>query len=344
MPRLTLRRVPLAACDWQSMDALPDRVIYQTREWLTFVSQTQRAEPVVTQVLNARGRCVGYFTGLVTKKAGVKILGSPFPGWNAGPMGFNLDATVDRRSAVEALLVYAFGPLRCLHLELLDAKISLQDVGGLGFESSLRRTYGIDLQPDEDAIFAAANKACRKAIRKSRKLGVTIEEARGEDFAGEYHAQLVDVFAKQSLTPTVSAERVAAMIRALEPTGRIQLLRARSAEGEPIATAIFLGMNDVAYSWGGASWRSRQDLRPNEALTWHAIQTWKARGVRILDLGGGTEEGFAAYKRKFGPADYVVPYLRKSRFAAVATARTVAEHLARRGLPRLRIPAARSRR
>jgi len=259
-------------------------------------------------------------------------------------MGFNLDAGVSRRSAVEALVDYAFGPLRCLHVELLDRKLRLEDVAQLGFASTPLRTYAINLAREENAIMGRMTSSCRRAIRRSEKVGVTIEEATGEDFADEYYAQLVDVFARQSLTPMIDAERVRVMIRTLEPTGRLLMLRARSAEGEAVATGIFLGMNDVAYYWGGASWRSHQQLRPNDALTWHAIRVWKARGIQVLDLGGGTEEGFAPYKRKFGPDEYIVPYLRKSRFAAIATARRAAESLARRRAAGLRLPAALARR
>ena len=294
------------------------------------MSTTQGGEPFVAELSDERGRPVGYFTGLITSRYGARILGSPFPGWHSGPMGFNLDPAVSRRGAIEALVAYAFGPLRCLHVELLDRQLGPRDVADMGFRSVAHRTYGIDLRPDEDAIFAAMNKHCRKAIRKSQRLGVTVEEATGDGFAEEHYAQLVDVFARQALTPRVDTEDLRELLRRFEATGRILLLRARNAEGDSIATGIFLGLNDVAYSWGGASWRTSQELRPNEALTWHAIRVWKAKGARVLDLGGGTDEGWAQYKRKFGPDEHVVPYLRKSRFAAVAAARSAAERVHRR--------------
>src|SRR5205085_2043438 len=147
-------------------------------------------------------------------------------------------------------------------------------------------------------------------IRKAERVGVTIEEADDLEFADEYYAQLRDVFAKQSLVPTYGKERVTELIRRLHPTGRLLLLRARSRDGECIATGIFPGMNGSAYFWGGASWREYQILRPNEALMWHAIRHWQARGAVRFDLGGGAE-----YKRKYGGAEIVVPEFRFSRLA-----------------------------
>ena len=46
-------------------------------------------------------------------------------------------------------------------------------------------------------------------------------------------------------------------------------------------------MNDVAFFWGNASWRSEQQWRPNEYLHWYALRYWKARGVTLFDWGGG---------------------------------------------------------
>lgn len=43
---------------------------------------------------------VGYFTGMIVRKIGLRILGSPFPGWSTDYMGLSLSACVDRRKAV----------------------------------------------------------------------------------------------------------------------------------------------------------------------------------------------------------------------------------------------------
>ena len=116
-----------------------------------------------------------------------------------------------------------------------------------------------------------------------------------------------------------------ALIRHLLPTGRLLLLRARTEDGRCVATGIFPGFNGVAQFWGGASWRSDQHLRPNEAVMWHAIRHWQGRGVRELDMGYGAD-----YKRAWGELVEVdVPYVRRPRVRGILRARRMAKDAVR---------------
>ena len=316
---LSLKPVPPAGREWERMDTFPDRVIFQTREWLQFIASTQGAEPVVAAVMDGREH-VGWFTGATFRRFGLRILGSPFPGWTTESMGFNLADGVDRRAAAAALIPFAFETLRCAHVELKDRR--LDDAEALvehGFASEPTQSFEIDLSGDEDAIFGRMSSACRRAVRRGAKVGVTVEEASGTGFADEYYAQLVEVFGRQELVPTYGVERVRALIAALEPAGRLLLLRARAPDGVPIATGIFPGFNDTAYFWGGASVRAHQIHRPNEAIFWYAIRYWRDRGMTTLDLGGGGE-----YKRKYGPTEVRIPSFRASRFRALPALREAA--------------------
>jgi CelD/BcsL family acetyltransferase involved in cellulose biosynthesis len=315
---LTLQPIAETTREWDRMDAFGDRVIFQTREWLEFLARTQGAQPVVAAVMDDREH-VGYFTGLVIRRFGIRILGSPFPGWTTESMGFNLIDGVNRRDAAAALIPFAFRTLGCAHVELKDRRLQADDLHGLGFTSEPTLTFEVDLSDDETAIFGRMSSACRRAVRRGEKLGVTVEQVTGAAFADEYYAQLVEVFARQSLVPPYGVERVRALIDCLEPTGHLLLVRARSAEGLPVATGIFPAFNGTAYFWGGASVREHQILRPNEAVFWYAMRYWRARGMTVLDLGGGGE-----YKRKYGPSELRVPFFRRSRFPGLSVLREVA--------------------
>jgi CelD/BcsL family acetyltransferase involved in cellulose biosynthesis len=317
---ISLRRLDTREIDWAQLDALDDRNVFQTREWLDFIHSTQGAEPIVAEVRELDQR-VGFFTGLVMSRFGIRILGSPFQGWATGYLGFNLPRRISRRAAVAALVDFAFGPLGCMHLELRDRPLTAADVEGLGFIVQRRRTFELDLRLSEDEIWAGFKSTCRTAIRKAEKSGVTVEEAHDLAFADEYHAQLRDVFAKRSLPPPYGVEFVRELIRRVEPTGRLLLLRARNGAGECIATGIYPGHGAMAYFWGGASWRQDQTLRPNDLLMWSAIRHWRARGVAVFDFGGAGD-----YKRKFGPVEVIVPLFRRSRFAVVEQLRGAAKH------------------
>lgn len=318
---LKLERIEPTEQDWEAMEALPDRVIFQTREWASFIAAGHAVEPVIAAVTDGTAT-VGYFTGFVVRRFGVRILASPMRGWLTWYMGFNLADRVSRRAAIEALDRFAFDSLRCVHLELRDRGLTLADVDGLGYQSALSWVYEVDLRGSEDEVFARMTSACRRCIRKAEKSGVVIEEATGQDFADDYYAQLQEVYAKQALVPSYGIDRVRALIDALQPTGRLLLLRARDPEGRCIATGIFPAMNTTMYYWGGASWRAHQVLRPNEAIMWYAMRYWRRRGIQACDLGGGVER----YKRKYGAETVYVPFFWRSRYQVLSRLRNVAKY------------------
>jgi hypothetical protein len=295
------------AVNWELLDRFEDRTVFQTRSWLKFLAESQKATPVLAE-LHDGGQCVGYFTGLTFSRFGVRILGSSFPGWTTPYMGFNLLPRVSRAAALAAVETMAWGKLRCLHLEVSDPYFDVADGEKLGFTCEFYTSYRSDLTRPEEELFASMDSACRRCIRKAEKSGVVIEEAHDAAFADEYYAQLRDVFAKQGLVPTYGVDRVRSLIKHMEPSGRILLVRARDPEGKCIGTGIFPGFNQIAEFWGNASFRSSQILRPNEAIQWYAMRYWKSRGVRIYDWGG---EG--TYKEKYGCTVHRVPWFTKSR-------------------------------
>ena len=307
--------IDFESADWKRLDAFADRTVFQTREWVRFVSECQKATPVLAE-LREGGEIVGYFTGLTFSRFGVKVLGSSFPGWTTPYMGFNLIAGASRAAALQALETAVWDELKCLHMEVSDPYFAVADGRSLGFQCEAYDSYRTDLKRSEEEIFNRMNSACRRCIRKAEKSGVTIEEAHDPDFADEYHAQLQDVFAKQGLVPTYKIDRVRSLVKHLEPTGRILLLRARDSQGKCIATGIFPGFNKIAEFWGNASFRESQILRPNEAIHWYAMRYWKRRGVEVYDWGGG-----GMYKEKYGCVAHAVPWFTKSRYQVVSRLR-----------------------
>jgi CelD/BcsL family acetyltransferase involved in cellulose biosynthesis len=317
---LRLHRVEPTDALWRDREAYPDRLIFHTPQWLRFVAESQRAEPVLATVDDG-ATTVGHFTGLVTKRYGLRILGSPMAGWTTSYVGFNLRPEVPRRQALEALMPFAFGELGCAHLEIRDRGLTEADLSGLGLRWAAAPTAVIDLTPGEDALFGAMAGACRRNIRKADRSGVVIEEVSDDpEFAEQFYDQLRDVFAKQNLVPTYSIDRVRSLIRHHEPAGRIQLQRAREPGGRCIATAVLPWYHRTMYFWGGASYRPDQHLRPNEALIWHALRWAKARGVTEFDFVGGN-----SYKEKYGTTEVPVPWARRSRSPLVAGLRDAAK-------------------
>jgi hypothetical protein len=189
-----------------------------------------------------------------------------------------------------------------------------------GFAYRLVSTFLTDLTQSEQQLFENMTSACRRAIRKSEKCGVTVEPASPDGFAEEYHAHLLDVFAKQELKPTYSPDRVQKLIDHVHPSGDLLLARVRDSGGRCIATGIFPGFGSMSFFWGNGSLREHQLVRPNEALHWFAMRYWKERGVRFHDWGGAN-----AYKAKYGNVPFSMLAFRRSRYKMLQYARDVAE-------------------
>jgi len=309
--------------DFKQLDSFADRTVFQTREWVRFVAETQGATPVLLRLTDS-GKEVGYFTGLTFTRLGVKVLGSSFPGWTTPYMGFNLVPAASRAEALAAVEQTAWNELKCLHMEVSDPHFSEQDGEALGFKTSYYISYRTDLTKSEDELFQGMESACRRCVRKAEKSGVVIEEAHDLAFADEYYKQLKDVFAKQGLVPTYDVERVRSLVRNLEPSGNVLLVRARDPEGKCIATGIFPGFNKIVEFWGNASFRSSQGFRPNEFMQWYVMRYWKKRGAQIYDWGG---EG--TYKEKYGCVAHHVPWFIKSRYEFVGKLRDGAKKMYR---------------
>jgi len=314
---LRLERVGPADVPWEALDRRPDRSVFRTRAWLEFLHRTQRAEAVLAQVSEG-GRPVGWFTGASVRRGGLRLLGSPLPGWTTSYMGFDLDDPERSPEALDALRRFAFGPLGCVHVEVMDRHLR-GDRLPAGWLAGPLPGFERRLDVDDDELLAGMTAHGRRDVRRALRNGIVVHEVSPEDhdaFAAEYYSQVSEAFAKRGLVPTYPLDRVRAALAASEPE-RLLLLRALTPEGEPAATGIFPGVpGATAVFWMGASHRSRQHLLPNEALMWQAMRTWRDRGARRLDFGGG-----GTYKAKYGGDPIAVPWLRSSRFAALESAR-----------------------
>jgi hypothetical protein len=304
---ISFERIDMKDVDWGKISEFGELNIFQSLPWLNYLSTVHRAEPVILSVKSHEQIC-GYFFGLIVKKFGLRILGSPFRGWMTYFMGFNLKPNISLNEVLQAFPPFVFDHLKCHYLEIMDPCWNGEAAMDLKYKVDHLPWFALDLVPSEDTLFAKMKDTGRRGIRKAIKSGVIVEEASDLGFADDYFAQFQEVMSNKSLHPAYGLERVRQLVRDIFPTGSLLLLRARDPEGRCIATGIFLNLNKTAIYWGGASWRQYQSLHPNELIMWQAMKTLKGRGAQILYLGGEAEQ----FKLKFGSVDANIFRLRKA--------------------------------
>lgn len=304
----TFKSMALENVPWAALDNFEDRIIYQTLPWLKFLEKTQQAKPVIVEISHDR-TVVGYLTLMSTKKMTLRILGSPFHGWTTGYLGFNLVPGQSRGPILKALPQFLADEFGCHYFQLGDYYLEPADYDASDYAIDHYQNFELDLSRSEDDIFKNMRPDGRQKIRKSARNGVLFEEAQPDGFAEEYYSQLRDVFDRHRLVPTYGIERVTSLIDCLHPTGNLLLARAKSPEGESIATGIYASFNKTAFAWGWASWRQyHYQYSPNEGLMWFAIKHLKNRGCTWFDMGG-----WASYKKKYGTMQVTRPYLMRSQ-------------------------------
>jgi CelD/BcsL family acetyltransferase involved in cellulose biosynthesis len=322
VPGVELESVPYRREDWARVVArYSEAEAFHSPEWLAYLAATQGARPVVA-VVRAEGRPVGHFVGAVVRRFGVKILGSPMPGWGTQHMGFLLEQEVDRGAVAAAVLRYAFGELGCVHVELSNRSLSGENMVHSGYVAESGATYLIDLRASEEDILARMSARTRTYVRRAARNGLRAEIGTDGDFADEYHAQLSEVFARQGLAPTYGVERVRHLIEEMGPSGQLLLLRVRGDDGVTLATGVSVGRNGVAVNWGTASAQTASALHPNELLWWEMMRIWRSRGVSLFDMGGRGD-----YKAKYGGVLTPTVSFRRSRFGGLEPARAAAKRL-----------------
>src|SRR5580704_7975274 len=132
--------IDFEAVDWNTLDRLADRTVFQTREWIRFISEAQGATPLIAE-LREGADVAGYFTGLTFTRLGIKVLGSSFPGWTTPYIGFNLVPGASRAAALAVVEQVAWDTLRCLHMEVSDPGFTVNDGVALGFTAQFYRSY-----------------------------------------------------------------------------------------------------------------------------------------------------------------------------------------------------------
>ncbi|MBT3751205.1 MAG: hypothetical protein HOG34_19670, partial [Bacteroidetes bacterium] len=240
----TFESLSLGEIDLDQFQSYPEKSIFTTPSWIGFVAQDSRAIPHIIRI-NHDDRVIGYFSGLIVSKYGVKIFGSPFRGWSTCFMGFDVADKDHILQIIPEIIPYIYKTTRVKYIEIVDRSLHVEDAASIPYTTSIVDTLELNVDAkSDDELLSGFKSDCRNFINQFEKRGATLEVAKPDDtFAGEYFDQLTDVFAKQGMIPTYSIDKVKTLLHHFSESDHILCLRVRNPQGESIATSIFLGFN-----------------------------------------------------------------------------------------------------
>lgn len=280
-----------------------------TFEWLEFLKNNQKGTPVAFELSTDIG-CNGVFVGVIVRKAGIKILGSPFPGWLTPDMGFIRLGELDINEAINAVRKYAFSALKCAFIQIVDKNIRAENLCVKGMHLGTARVLHIDNSLESEQVLENFSKNGRRDVRAAYRKGVEYRQLPFDRlFAEAYYEQLMDVFEKQNLKPFYDLEKMYDLVDAFEATPERVLASGAFYEGKCIATVFSFGFGKWAYYVGAASYRDYQKLLPNEGLFWEFVKHWNKAGIPNIDM-----VGYRPYKLKYEPKIIEVPVIELQKY------------------------------
>lgn len=327
MKNYIFKPICIDSIDIEEYHSFPNKSVLTTLEWLRFIQEDSQITPYIVKIEDGSKGLVGYFTGGIIKKFGVKILGSPFPGWSTPYMGLDVVDSSKKGQILCELIPFVLEDSKCWYLQIIDRDFDRSELEAfksqMGFQLFSSETLELKIEENDELQYKRMHTSCRNFINQFTRRGASIEVATpNDDFAEEYYDQLCDVFAKQDLVPTYTVDKVKCLLKHLSSTDSVLCLRVRDPEGKSIATSIFPAFNKKMFFWGGASYRESQHFRPNEYMIYRAIHYWRERGCTLFDMVGNRK-----YKLKFGSELVTYPAVVVTKYSFLIPLKNIASRL-----------------
>ncbi len=200
--------------------------------------------------------------------------------------------------AVAALIEHAHAIARREHAVVLRLEPNIADddpkmdvwiavYHALGFRTNPiavhgRRSWVLDIRPDNEELFANFRKAWRQDIRIAEHQGVVVREAANDaDFDTYYN--LLKITSEREGFFIHSKEYQKEMLRQFASKGNAVLYLAE-LEGEPIAAKMLIRFGSWCWDMFGATSSNNRSLPKTHLLQHHCLQWAKAQGCTYFDF------------------------------------------------------------
>jgi serine/alanine adding enzyme len=171
-----------------------------------------------------------------------------------------------------------------------------------GYEFKNHLNILVDLKKSKDDLWAGLGKSRRRFIRKTKEIGVVIEEMKSNDLIPVFYELLKKTY-KNAKQPLADISLFHAAFKDLSHQNLIKFFLVKYGD-EYIGGIMTPLYNGVITEWYITSSRRHSKLYPSDAITWHPIEWGADNGYSVFDFGGAgipeKEYGVRDFKKQFG--------------------------------------------
>ena len=303
---------PLQKPDWDAqLEVHPRASLFHSASWARVLRDTYGYTPLYLVAAKREGSLVLPLMEVNSRFTGKRGISLPFTD-QCEPLGFEAD---EYREALEQLKEHGrqrqwkYWEIRGGGRLMPGAKPSITFF-----------SHSLELCSSGLKLFENFDSSVRRAIRKAEKLGVKVELSQTPEGMRRFYELHCRTRRRHGLPPQPFSFFLNIQ-RHLIAKG-LGFLVLGVQRGKPIAAALFLQWGKQAAFKFGASDQDSQDLRGNNLVMWHAIQTCVRNGLETMDLGrtSPVNEGLRRFKLGWGTAEKELVYfkfdLRKNSFVS----------------------------
>lgn len=292
--------------------------IYFSFEWLSYLKKALNVKPFILEIID-QNNTIGYFVGATFVKFGIKIVASPFRGWDTPYMGLLLKKEYSRLDVLNIIWEYCHDQMKCMYMEVCDRKVNKEEIKTKDIPYIIEKTYYMDISKDNETLLKGFTKHCRKNIRLFVNRGATISRVDySSNFLDSFYDMLVEVFKVQNLEPPYSKEKLNILFTSMKPENML-CLETYNPTGKCIGRSVSFGFSNYCYAFASATDRS-ENYNQKNYLRWEAIKYWRDKGKKYYDLMGVRD-----YKLEFNPQEVEFVRIVFTRWRLLLTLRNMAK-------------------
>lgn len=280
------------------VDSSPHGTVFHFSWWLAVTAESFR----LLVARDERGRIVAGIPLPEKKKAGLRLIHSPVLTPYLGPL---FDLSQVEGNCEQLRVMRHYGELLARNLGPFDsfrciAGATAPDLQGFlwaGFQACLGYTFRFQASQSIADIQKGMTRTHAQKLSKAKRLNLKVEKDSGVDVLLDLNKRS---FARKGTAPTYSDELVQRLWTAASQRNVVDVYRASTAEGRPIAALFTVHDPRTTYQIISGFDPECLDLPGQNCLLWTAAVDALTAG-RHFDFEGSSIRGVETFYRRWGP-------------------------------------------